>query len=82
MNNYILYPKSVVQLADEIKKICNNYWENNISADEVKKYIEVWAKDTEFLFYNNEIKEENLNKSIKKIVGKKRINLIFTLLKK
>ena len=80
IEKYILHPKSVVQLADEIKRICNDYWDRKINGDEVKEFLMIWANHTPFLFYEGKLSKENLNKSIRKIIGKKRVALIFTLL--
>lgn len=81
-DKYILYPKTVVQLSEEIKTLCDNYWDKKVEEDEVKRLILHWAKNTSFLFYEGDFVEENLNKSIKKIIGKKRVELLFTLLAK
>lgn len=80
LDKYILYPKTVVQITDEIKLLFSDYWDRKISKEDVKDILQHWAKNTPFLFYSADFTEENLNKSVRKIIGKKRVDLLFNIL--
>lgn len=73
--NYIKHPKTVVQLAAEIKKACDAYWTTkDLSEIELKELIYTWA-GTGKLIQGNDI-----NRSIKKIIGKSRVELVKKML--
>ena len=75
-NNYILYPSTIKALAEEIKRACNDYNARRINNDEIKEVINWYAENqADKLFAAEEI-----NPTISKIIGKKRVNLINILL--
>lgn len=75
-NEYLKYPTTVKLLAGEIIKVCNDYNARKINNDEIKEIILWYAtKMPDKLFMAND-----LNPTIKKIIGSKRIFLINTLL--
>ena len=75
-NEYMLYPSTVKALAEEIKKACNDYNSRKINNDKIKEIIQWYANNqADKLFAAEEI-----NPTISKIIGKKRVNLINALL--
>lgn len=64
-------PRSIKMFAEEIKKVMDLYWNGKITEGEAREYINHWKADYR-LIENNE-----LNSTIKKIIGKKRVNLLF-----
>lgn len=77
-NDYMHYPTTVKVLAGEIKNICDDYNKRKIDNIELDEII-LWYADTQSnkLFCNGEI-----NPTITKIIGQKRLHLLKTLLSK
>lgn len=74
LKDYIKHPKTVVQLAEELKKACDEYWtRRTLTEIELKELIYIWA-DSGKLLQGNDI-----NSSVKKIIGKKRIELVMKM---
>lgn len=72
MNDIIRNPKTVKALADEIIKVCDDYWARQIPEDNAREYIAYWARhEGKKLF-----KGKELNSTVTKIIGKKRIELV------
>ena len=75
-NEYMRYPSTVKALAEELKNACNDYNSRQISNDRIKEIIDWYAANQpEKLFAANQI-----NPTISKIIGKKRLRLITDLL--
>lgn len=74
MDKYIKIPKTVVQLAEELKKSCDAYWNRELDEKGLKELLTGWSKNSMLL------QDNDINRSIKKIVGQKRIELIKCLL--
>lgn len=75
-NEYMRYPSTVKALAEELKKACNDYNSRQISNDRIKEIIDWYAANqSEKLFAADQI-----NPTISKIIGKKRLRLITDLL--
>lgn len=68
---------TVVELAEEIKKVCDYYKQGRVTEDELKEYLQYWAEHDDDKFF----KDGNYNTSISKIIGKKRIEIIDKVLK-
>lgn len=73
-HNFIRLPKTVVQLADEIKRAVDMYWNRELAEIELKELCWAWAS-SEMLLKSNE-----LNTSARKIIGKKRTDIVLRLL--
>lgn len=72
MIDIIRNPRTVKDLASEIIKVCDGYWARQISEQVGREYIVYWAlNEGSKLFKGNE-----LNSTITKIIGKKRIELV------
>lgn len=71
---FIKLPKTVVQLADEIKRAVDMYWNRELAEIELKELCWDWASSGMLL------KANELNTSVRKIVGKKRTNIVLRLL--
>ena len=75
-NEYMKYPSTVKALAKELKKVCNDYNSRQIGNDRIKEIIDWYAANqAEKLFAADQI-----NPTISKIIGKKRLSLITDLL--
>jgi len=73
---YMKYPNTVTGLADEIIRVTNDYYNRRIKDDELASIIRWYAdKLPNKLFFG-----EDYNKSLKKIIGKKRVELLDLLL--
>lgn len=72
--DFIKMPKSVVQLADEIKRAVDMYWNRELKQIELKELVWCWASSGKLL------KADDISSSIKKIIGKKRVDVIEKLL--
>lgn len=72
MNDIIRNPKSIKSLANEIILVCDNYWSRQLSENEAKEFIVYWSKHEGIKLF----KGKELNTTITKIIGKKRIELI------
>ena len=73
---YLKYPSTVKLLAEEIKKVCNDYYERLIGNKEIEEVI-VWYAS---MFPEKLFEGDELNPTITKIIGKKRVRLINGLL--
>lgn len=72
MNDIIRNPKTIKALADEIIRVCDGYWARQIPEGNAKEYIIYWSKhEGKKLF-----KGPDLNSTITKIIGKRRVELI------
>lgn len=73
---YMKYPSTVKALAAEIKSACNAYFSRKATNEEIKEII-LWyaSSQPDKLFWGNEI-----NPTVSKIIGKKRLRLINDLL--
>ena len=72
MNDIIRNPKTVKDLAGEIIKVCDGYWSRNINENEAKDLINYWSKDEAIKLF----KGKELNSTVTKIIGKRRVELI------
>lgn len=73
---YVKYPTTVKQIANELIRVCNEYKMRKIGNEELKEIVLYYStKFPEKLFSGSEI-----NPTIKKIVGKKREEIINKLL--
>lgn len=73
---YIKNPKSVKALAKELIKICDLYWTGNESEEILKSYINYVARHNKLLENNG----KELNRTIRTIIGKRRVALISIML--
>ena len=69
---YIKHPKTVTGLGNEVKKICDDYYNQEIELKEITSLL---------VFYkNNEseklLKDNDINPTVQLIAGKKRISLV------
>lgn len=72
MSEIIKNPKTVKGLASEITRVCDEYWSRQMEESVAKQYIIYWSKyEGKKLF-----KGEELNSTITKIIGKKRVDLV------
>lgn len=72
MNSIIKNPRTIKALADEIIKVCDGYWGRELTEETAKEFIAYWsANEGKKLF-----KGKELNSTITKIIGKKRVELI------
>lgn len=74
MDKYIKIPKTVVQLANEIKRSCDAYWNRELDENELRELVFAWSRNSKLL------QDNDINRSIKKIVGQKRVDLINKML--
>ena len=65
-------PRTVKTLASEIIKVCDSYWSRQISESDAKELITYWSKNEAIKLF----KGKDLNSTITKIIGKRRIELI------
>lgn len=72
--DFIRLPRTVVQMGEEIKRAVNMYWNRELSEIELKELFWAWASSGMLLEAND------LNISVKKIIGKKRTSLALKLL--
>lgn len=76
MVDVIRHPKTVKELAAEIMKVIDAYWGREIKESELRDIIIYWAThENNKLFAGNE-----LNSTITKIIGKRRIELVNKML--
>lgn len=72
MDKFIKHPKTIKGLAEELKKLIDFYWGKEVSEEELTELLQYWSEnEAEKLFIDND-----LNPTIKKVIGKKRSNLI------
>lgn len=74
---YLKYPRSVVALSEEIKRVVNDYDARRIGNDEVKDIILWYANTCPQKLYQG----QGYNKSVKKLIGKRRTELLDAVLK-
>ncbi len=75
-NEYLQYPATVKALAEELKTACNDYNARRIDNTRIKEIVMWYATaQADKLFAANQI-----NPTISKIIGKKRVKLISDLL--
>jgi len=72
--DFIHYPKRVVDLAEFLIESIDLYWSRGLSDIELKERIWIWAKSTKLL------KGNDLNKTVRKIIGKQRTELVMNML--
>ena len=75
-NSYRQYPRSVKELADQIKIITNDYTSRAINNNELREAIQWFAVKYPDKLFNG----DDYNPTVKKIIGKRRINLLNTIL--
>lgn len=76
MIDVIRHPRTVVELAKEIMKVADAYWGREIKESELREIIVFWAThENRKLFAGS-----NLNSSITKIIGKRRVELVNAML--
>lgn len=76
IDNYIKNPKSVQSLSCELKKICDSYWTGNESEPVLREYVHYVAKHNKLLENNG----RDINRSIRTIIGKRRVALVLRML--
>ena len=75
-NEYMQYPATVKALAEELKVVCDDYYAKKINNDRVREVVLCYANSqSDKLFTDNDI-----NPTVSKIIGKKRVRLISNLL--
>jgi len=72
MNDIIRNPKTVKDLASEIIKVCDGYWSRTLNENEAKDLINYWSKNEAIKLF----KGKELNSTVTKIIGKRRVELI------
>ncbi len=73
-NDFIHHPKRVVDLAQFLMESIDLYWNRGLSDVELKQRIWTWAQSGKLLQGND------INRSIKKIIGKQRTELALKML--
>lgn len=76
MEKYNMHPFTLVELGEEIKKVCNDYRGNSISYSDVKSLMKHYATSQNNFFDL----DGQINKTIRKVIGKKRVEFIDSLL--
>ena len=74
---FLLHPRTVVQMAEEVKKACDSYWARQISEEELKRLVHQWARNEG----DKLLRGDDYNPSVKKIIGKKRLQLVEKMMK-
>lgn len=69
---YVEFPKTILSLANELKKICDDYFNKTLSLKELEELL-VFYKDNNT---NKLLKDNRLNPTVKLKVGKTRAELI------
>lgn len=72
MTDIIRNPKTIKDLAEEIKRVCDSYWAREISEDVAKEYVIFWSKHEAGKLF----KGKDINSTITHIIGKNRIELV------
>ena len=76
LEQFIKNPGTVKELAQEINRVSDAYWSRNITESALKEYMLYWAsKHGDKLFMGSD-----LNPTVKKIIGKKRLSLVNIML--
>ncbi|RBP59313.1 uncharacterized protein (TIGR04540 family) [Alkalibaculum bacchi] len=72
MQEILKNPKTVKDMAEQIKYLCDGYWSRKITEKEARELIHYWENhEGDKLF-----KATEFNPTIKKIIGKRRVKLI------
>ena len=74
--DYMQYPTTVKRLAEELVRSCDAYKANTIGNTEIKDIILHYADTATSLFFS----ENDINPTIKIMLGKKRRDLVYKLL--
>lgn len=77
MDDILKNPKNIKNLAHEVIKVCDGYWSRQIPTDEAEEVILYWSKHQSKKLF----KGADFNPTIKKIIGKQRIELLNEFLK-
>lgn len=73
---FIMYPTQVKEIAFEINRACDNYKARKISNDQLREVVLYYATNfPEKLFYY-----QDLNPTVKKIIGTRRIVIVNVML--
>lgn len=76
VNDYMQYPSTIKALAEELKSACNDYNARKINNDRIKEIIYWYAENQADKLFA----ADKLNPTISKIIGKKRVKLINSIL--
>lgn len=76
-NEYMKYPATRKNMADEIKKACDNYFSRKITNDELTEILYWYANNCPEQLFDG---PAELNSTISLLIGKKRIKLISKIL--
>lgn len=77
-NDYMQYPNTVKGLAEELKAACDDYFAKKINNDRIQEIIAWYASSqADKLFVGDQ-----LNSTITKIIGKRRVRLLNDLLQR
>lgn len=76
-NEYMKYPATKKELADEIKKVCDNYFARRITIEELTETLYWYANNCSEHIFDG---PAELNSTISLLIGKKRIKLISKIL--
>ena len=73
---FIKHPKSVKELAAEVKRACDAYWGRDITEKQLTEIVVYWAsKEGKKLFQGNDYRP-----AVKQIIGKQRQELLEKIL--
>ena len=75
-NDYMAYPPTVKALATELVTACNDYNARRISNDRIREVVR-WYADTQA---DKLFAADQINPTVSKIIGKKRLRLVNDLL--
>ena len=75
-DKYVMYPISVVELSNELKRAVSDYTARYISTSELEEILLFWAHNSpDKLFDGNDYKL-----TVKKVVGKRRMSIVDKML--
>lgn len=74
--DYIAYPITIVGLADQLKKVIDDYRARELTNSEVKEIILFYAENNNKKLFDR----SDYNITIKRRLGKKRLDIVKTLL--
>lgn len=72
MQEILKNPRTIKDMATQIKFLCDGYWSRSISEKEAKEMVFYWGNHEGRKLF----KGKDLNPTIKKIIGKRRIELV------
>lgn len=72
---FIRHPKTRYEMANEIKRVCDQYWANSISDTEFKELILHYKTNVSEILFGDPIGKQ-INPTIEIKIGVKRLNLI------